>query len=154
MKYKILQYPDKNLTTCCTEIELPLDKKWWAVSKEMGRLLKKHSGKGLAANQVGILKRMFIMNSMGRVNTFINPVIRRQWGINSYLKEYCLSHPRVEKEKMRWSHLNLTWVDLFGKEQSGDFEGFDAQCIQHEMDHLNGINFLKVSPSECCAYGN
>lgn len=141
MKLQILKYPDKNLTTCCTEIELPLDKKWWAISKEMGRLLKKHDGKGLAANQVGILKRMFIMNYQGAVSTFINPVITGQHGSNIPLKEWCLSHPGIEKQKTRWDNVRLVYIDLFGKEQSSEFRGFDAQCVQHEVDHLNGIDF-------------
>lgn len=140
----LLYYPNNNLLTVCTEVELPIDKKYWSYIDQMKKILKKHNGKGLAANQVGILKRFFIMEYKERIIALFNPIIKSQWGSNIKKDEYCLSFKDIKFCPFRWDNISCEYFDIFGKKNLREFSGFDAQCVQHEIDHLNGKNFYEI----------
>jgi len=102
-------------------------------------------GIGLAANQIGIPWRIFVVN-MGfetesdNLITLINPEITALEG-SELGEEGCLSIPDVVAKVNRATQVELKAVDLNGKDVRYEAKGFLARAIQHEMDHLNGILF-------------
>lgn len=96
--------------------------------EQMFALMRKHNGIGLAAPQVGIDARLFVTD-WGQV--FINPVIRRRSDKLAFAREGCLSLPGEFWVMGRW-----TWIEMSTGEV---FEGLKARCIQHEIDHLDGM---------------
>lgn len=107
-----------------------------------------YNGVGLAAPQVGILKRIFILDCttddgpMPQM-VFINPVIVKKSGA-IYSKEGCLSFPGVFTEVKRYENVTVRYLDLDGKRREMTVEGGGLLCraIQHEYDHLEGILFV------------
>ena len=102
-------------------------------------------GVGLAANQIGIARRIFVVN-MGvdtekdNLVTLINPEITAMEG-SELGEEACLSIPEVVAEVKRATQVEIKAVDLKGKDVRYETSGFLARALQHEMDHLNGILF-------------
>ena len=102
-------------------------------------------GIGLAANQIGIPWRIFVVN-MGfetendNLITLVNPEITAIEG-TELGEEGCLSIPDVVAKVNRATQVELKAVDLNGKDERYEATGFLARAIQHEMDHLNGILF-------------
>ena len=92
---------------------------------------------GMAANMIGVRKRIIIV-SVGPVDmVMFNPVITAKK--NPYMtKEGCLSLTG-EREVRRWQNITVTWQDMQMKPRKADFSGYQAQIIQHECDHLEGI---------------
>ena len=105
------------------------------------------NGIGLAAIQVGILKRLIVIDiSKGEEKKnpifLINPSIVHQSKKTSVYEEGCLSLPGQFAEIERPAECTLKYVDLNGKQKELKAEGLLATCIQHEMDHLEGILFI------------
>lgn len=111
-------------------------------------------GVGLAANQVNVLKRIFVMriDPAAPTNIFINPQIvkRQKKNIQQTTSdqddeplEGCLSVPRIWAPIDRDWMIRLSWHDEYQKLHEQDFEGFQAAVIQHEIDHLDGILFTQ-----------
>ena len=104
-------------------------------------------GIGLAAVQVGILKRAIVIDiskDKEKKNPFflINPEIISKSKNTSTYEEGCLSLPGYFAEIERPAECTIKYIDFHGKEQSLKAEGLLATCIQHEVDHLNGILFI------------
>jgi|TARA_B110000438_G_C15718099_1_gene608454 peptide deformylase len=105
------------------------------------------NGIGLAAIQIGIPKRIIVMDISKDTDNkkpvyFINPVIQQK-GINkSTYEEGCLSVPDQFAEIERPSECEIEYLDYNGEKQLLKAEGLLATCIQHEMDHLEGILFI------------
>lgn len=122
------------------------------IVREMFNLMYAARGVGLAANQVGLPLRLFVMNAAGKQGegqerVFINPVISRPKG-NAIAQEGCLSLPDLEAEVRRPAQVCISAFDLQGNEIGETLEGFDARIVQHEIDHLDGILFTdRVSPA-------
>lgn len=116
-------------------------------------------GIGLAAPQVGKSIKLFvsdidfefheeneeiILNANPKV--FINPVITKKTGETIY-EEGCLSFPGVYEKVKRAEKITMTFQDINGTKKVIEAEGLEAICLQHELDHLNGIVFIeKLSP--------
>lgn len=111
-------------------------------------------GVGLAANQVNVLKRIFVMHidSAAPTQVFINPQImkRQKKDIQQTISdkddeplEGCLSVPRIWAPIDRDWKIRLRWHDEYQKQHEQDFEGFQAAVIQHEIDHLDGMLFTQ-----------
>jgi peptide deformylase len=101
-------------------------------------------GRGLAAPQVGLLTRFFVMDVDWKTGTpasrvFANPVILTLSDDQSVYDEGCLSIPGTVCPVARPAGLTLRWQGLDGAVQTGAFDGFAARCIQHETDHLDGV---------------
>lgn len=112
---------------------------------EMFRLMYEHKGIGLAANQVDLPLRLFVMNlegdpEKGEERVFINPVVSRPRG-RAVAEEGCLSIPKVYGPVRRPEKIRLTAYTLDGKEFAEDLDGMFARVVQHETDHLDGILF-------------
>jgi peptide deformylase len=104
-------------------------------------------GIGLAAIQVGVPKRVIVMDLAGAEEEkapryFVNPEIL--WAAEDTIpyEEGCLSVPEIFDEVDRPSKVKLRYLDYDGKAVEEDAEGLYAVCIQHEMDHLNGVLFI------------
>jgi peptide deformylase len=151
---KILQYPHEALTTKCDLLDLDTD------LCEILRIIKQlkdelnlcgENAMGLAANQIGILKRIFVMrmNDLGIIKTFINPKIITAYGMNNAYQEGCLSSPDIhDMVQLRSTTIKLEWYDTDGNRTVKSFTGIEAICIQHEIDHLNGIFWFDRLPRQ------
>ena len=108
----------------------------------------KAPGIGLAANQVGILKRMIVVDVANPEEEkpapikLINPVITQSSDDLSTYQEGCLSVPTFYEEVERPEKITVEYLDENGQKQSLKAEGLLATCIQHEIDHLNGVLFV------------
>ena len=105
------------------------------------------NGIGLAAIQIGIPKRIIVMDISKEENKkepryFVNPVIQNKDKIKSIYEEGCLSVPNQFAEIERPKNCDIEYLDYNGNKQILKAEGLLATCIQHEMDHLEGILFI------------
>jgi len=142
----ILTEPNKLLR----QISKPVDK----VGKEEQQLMDDMletmyaaNGIGLAAIQIGIPKRIIVMDiSKDEIKKepryFVNPVIQNKDKIKSIYEEGCLSVPNQFAEIERPKNCDIEYLDYNGNKQLLKAEGLLATCIQHEMDHLEGILFI------------
>ncbi len=105
------------------------------------------NGIGLAAIQIGIPKRIIVMDiskdkDKKEPRFFVNPVIRNKDNLKSTYEEGCLSVPDQFAEIDRPKKCEVEYLDYNGKKKLLRAEGLLATCIQHEMDHLEGILFI------------
>ena len=105
------------------------------------------NGIGLAAIQIGVPKRIIVMDlskddQKKEPRFFVNPVIRNKDKSNSTYEEGCLSVPNQFAEIDRPSKCEIEYLDYHGDKKFLKAEGLLATCIQHEMDHLEGILFI------------
>lgn len=95
-------------------------------------------GVGLAAIQIGVPLRVFVMDVYTQDYVFLNPRLtvsgRREW-----MTEGCLSLPGIFELAHRWTEVRVDALDRNGKPFVKDFKKMEAQCVQHEYDHLEGI---------------
>jgi peptide deformylase len=104
-------------------------------------------GIGLAAIQIGVAKRMLVIDLSKegedkKPQIFINPEVLTFSDERSVYEEGCLSIPDYYAEVERPAKIAIKHIDLDGKEQMLDAEGVLATCLQHEIDHLNGVLFI------------
>lgn len=110
---------------------------------EMWNNLRWTKGVGLAAPQVGVSKRILVMNAKkylkkkARSYAMINPEIIESRGQISNV-ELCFSCPGIEVRINRAEHITVQFQDLSGSEYTKEFHGIEAIILQHEIDHLNG----------------
>ena len=105
------------------------------------------NGIGLAAIQIGIPKRIIVMDiskNKEKKNPmyFVNPIIKNKNSENSTYEEGCLSVPNYFAEINRPKKCEVDYLDYGGKKKTLSAEGLLATCIQHEIDHLEGILFI------------
>lgn len=108
---------------------------------DMKDTLEDAGGAGLAAPQVGILRRVIVMKIEGIYYELINPEFLEQSGEqNGY--EGCLSLPGYIGVVKRYNYVKISTLTRDGKTVELEAEGFLARCIQHEIDHLNGVLYI------------
>ena len=105
------------------------------------------NGIGLAAIQIGIPKRIIVMDLSNKEDKknpryFVNPVIKKKDNLKSIYEEGCLSVPNQFAEIERPKNCEVEYLDYNGEKKVLKAEGLLATCIQHEMDHLEGILFI------------
>lgn len=140
--------PDPRLKTKSTPVDT-IDAGIKKLATDMFDTMYAERGIGLAAVQVGVLKRLLVADitwrdgeGPGEQYVLINPeVMQDATELNTY-KEGCLSFPEQFAEVTRPKGVRVRYLDLDGKQQERDFDGLLATCIQHEIDHLNGIVFV------------
>jgi peptide deformylase len=114
------------------------------IEREMLETMKVHNGIGLAANQVGLLRRVFVMKlSDGREMGFFNPTILVGDNADIQGEEGCLSFPNLWLKVARSDKITAMYLDNTGKRCIIELEGIDSRCFQHELDHLDGITFTE-----------
>jgi len=120
----------------------------------MFSIMKENNGVGLAAPQCGNLVRIFIMGDDTRQFNCINPELFTQSDEKVMYKEGCLSFPGLYMNILRPKTITCRWFDENGKEHQERFHHLWSRVFQHEIDHLDGINFqqrvsrLKLSMAE------
>ncbi|MDB9799427.1 peptide deformylase [Pelagibacteraceae bacterium] len=143
---KILIEPDPVLRTKCKPIE-KIDKKIRSLMDDMLETMYHAPGIGLAAIQIGVLKRAVVIdlskNSEKKEPLYlINPEIIFISEKKITYEEGCLSIPEHYAEIKRPEECHIKYVDYSGKLKTLKAKGLLATCIQHEIDHLNGILFI------------
>ena len=143
---KILTEPNKLLR----QISQPVEKVGESEKELMNDMLETMyaaNGIGLAAIQIGVPKRIIVMDLSKEENKktpmyFVNPIIKKKNNQNSTYEEGCLSVPNQFAEIDRPNCCEVEYLDYNGNKQNLIAEGLLATCIQHEIDHLEGILFI------------
>ena len=120
------------------------------LEKDMLDKMLQFDGIGLAANQVGIRARVFVMGSRANPEkgmAFFNPEVIANTEEVKYLEEGCLSFPGIYVKIKRPTKIKARWQNAKGEFMEGIFEDYECKCFLHELDHLEGIVFQdRVSP--------
>ena len=143
---QILTEPNKILREKSTNVE-KVDDEIRKLMDDMLETMYAAPGIGLAAIQVGIPKRIIVLDISGKDQVkkpmyFVNPEILDKSSTNSTYEEGCLSVPGQFAEIDRPEKCYIKFLDYYGKPQEIKAEGMLATCIQHEIDHLEGILFI------------
>jgi peptide deformylase len=160
----ILTFPNPLLREKANEWDLSNKKQKEIIEKlvsDMSKTMYNSNGIGLAAPQVGVSKRLFIIDieqkvekddndeiiarHPGKLHVFINPKITKEEGSVIY-EEGCLSVPGIYEEVKRAEKITVEYYDLDFKKQELTAEEFMAVVIQHENDHLDGKLFIDKLP--------
>lgn len=145
-------FPDPILKQKAKPVEV-FDQNLAALAENMLETMYASNGIGLAANQVGILKQMVVVDifsgdeDLGQrdPHVFVNPKIVQKDGKTAY-EEGCLSVEDFTAEVQRAEQITLHYQDVQGQSHQLEAEGLKAICLQHELDHLNGILFIDHLP--------
>ena len=109
----------------------------------LSEAMDRFGGIGLSANQVGLDARVFVMRTQDGNKAFFNPEITKMSQETDLLKEGCLSFPDIYLMIKRSKVVEMKYQDAEGKEHITTLDGIGSRCVQHEIDHLNGIVFLQ-----------
>ncbi|TQS70259.1 peptide deformylase [Rhodobacteraceae bacterium] len=143
----ILIHPDPRLKKPCdpvTEVNAEIRK----LADDMLATMYDAPGVGLAAPQIGVLQRVFVMDCVKEENAapdpvvMINPEITWTSDETNVYEEGCLSIPEQYAEVTRPKEVRMRWLDLDGTLREEQFDGLWATCSQHELDHLDGKLFI------------
>ncbi|KAK0334941.1 hypothetical protein LTR94_014925 [Friedmanniomyces endolithicus] len=149
----ILEAPDPRLRTISTPVEA-IDDDLQHLIDDMFETMYDAPGIGLAAIQVGVPKRILVMDlqepesdeegapPVKKPMVFINPEILKESDEQSVYNEGCLSVPDQFAEVERPAVIRASWMDRDGRIHEEQLEGLLATCLQHEMDHLEGVLFI------------
>jgi len=142
----ILIVPDPRLKRVSTPVEA-VDDNLRALMDDMLETMYDAPGIGLAAIQVGVAKRVIVMDIAPREGDrepryFVNPEILWRSEETQPYEEGCLSVPDIYDEVERPARVKLRYLNYQGDAVEEDAEGVFAVCIQHEMDHLDGVLFI------------
>ena len=149
---RIVKFPHPALRHLCKPLRR-VDAELRNIVREMFDLMYEHKGIGLAANQVDLPYRMFILNLSGDAgqpeleHVFINPALSRPSGTVE-ADEGCLSFPEIFAPVRRAERISVSAYNLGGEELNLRIEGLLARAVQHEYDHLDGRVFTdRLSPA-------
>ena len=139
---KLVTAPDKILKTPAEEWQFQSEAEAIRIESEMIAIMLAERGRGLAANQVGLLKRVFVIHLEGQnPMAMFNPRILNTSEIMQIGDEGCLSFPDLRLEVKRPSSIDAEYFDTQGNKCIITLTGIDARCFCHELDHLNGVCF-------------
>ena len=139
----ILKWPDPRLAETCapiTQITPEIEK----LAADMLETMYAAPGRGLAGPQVGAMQRIFVMDTgwkEGKPDPIVclNPKLQEVSEERATNSEGCLSIPGVTADISRPAQVQMVWTGLNGGRYVQSFEGFAAACVQHELDHLDGV---------------
>jgi peptide deformylase len=150
----IVEVPDARLRETCAPVAEVNDAVRGIVADMFDTMYDAH-GIGLAAIQVGIMQRIVVIDLQEREleegepreaarapHAFINPEITWVSDEESSYNEGCLSIPEQYAEVTRPTRCRVVWLDTDGARQEAEFDGLMSTCMQHEIDHLNGVLFI------------
>lgn len=145
----IVLWPDPVLSAFCEPVTA-IDDDLSKLAADMLETMYHAPGRGLAAPQVGVALRIFVMDTAWKDGDpepviMVNPEIVEESAERVIGSEGCLSIPGVTADVERAETVTMRWTDLGGEVHEEILSGFDAICAQHELDHLNGVvTFDKV----------
>lgn len=134
--------------------DAPLDDRVRRLAADMVETMYDAPGRGLAAPQVGEDLRLFVMDCHWKdgaaraPSVFLNPSLTWRSEETAVNEEGCLSIPGVPVDVRRPARVAMSWTDLDGASQERVFDGFEAVCVQHEADHLDGILNVDLASDE------
>ena len=142
----IIETPDPRLRTISKPVD-QVDDDLRRLMDDMLETMYAAPGIGLAAIQVGVPKRVLVIDLQeeeGQRNPryFVNPEIVDESDELSSYNEGCLSVPEMYAEVERPARIRARWLDYHGVQHEEEIDGLLATCLQHEMDHLNGVLFI------------
>ena len=140
----ILEYPDPRLRTRATPVDA-VDASLRELIDDMLETMYAAKGIGLAATQVDVHRRVLVADVSEERNdprVFINPEILWTSEEKAVYEEGCLSIPEFYEDVERPAQVRVKYLDLEGREQEVEASGLLATCLQHEIDHLNGVLFI------------
>lgn len=137
MVRKILRFGDPLLRQSCEEVK-NFDGELHQLLDDLYDTLQKADGIGLAAPQIGVLKRIVVIDTGKKCIELVNPVITAIRG-KQFEPEGCLSYPKKRGIVQRPMHVRVTAFNRFGKRVKYRGKGLLARAFCHEIDHLNGI---------------
>lgn len=143
----ILIHPDPRLKKVCAPVA-QVTSELGALAEDMLHTMYDAPGIGLAAPQIGVMQRIFVMDCVKdegaapRPMVLLNPEITWSSDERSTYEEGCLSIPEEYANVTRPSKVRMAWLGLDGKRHEEEFDGLWATCAQHELDHLNGKLFI------------
>jgi peptide deformylase len=143
---EIIKLPDKRLRLLSEPVK-QVDAGIRKLVDDMFEAMYKAPGIGLAAIQVGVAKRVITMDLSKKEDdhepqVFINPEILWQSEERAKFEEGCLSIPDYYEEVERPAEVKVKYLDLAGKQREIEAKGLLATCLQHEIDHINGVLFI------------
>lgn len=143
---KILTAPDPILKKKCDPVE-GVDKSLRTFMDDMLETMYDAPGIGLAASQVGVLKRVLVMDvsreeEKAEPYFMANPEITWVSDHDETMEEGCLSVPEHYASVVRPAEVKVQYLDYNGQKKEDHFDGLKAVCVQHEIDHLDGILFI------------
>ena len=143
----ILIHPDPRLKKVADPVA-DISQEMRALADDMLETMYDAPGIGLAAPQIGILKRLIVMDCVKEEGAtpqpvaMFNPEITWSSDETSVYEEGCLSIPDQYAEVTRPAQVRVRWQSPDGKAHEEEFDGLWATCVQHEIDHLNGKLFI------------
>lgn len=140
---EILRWPDPRLTEICPPVAA-ITPQIETLAGDMLDTMYAAPGRGLAAPQVGAMLRMFVMDTGWKEGApdplvCINPMLMEVSEERATSAEGCLSIPGLSAEISRPAQVQMVWTGLNGGRFVQSFSGFAAACVQHELDHLDGV---------------
>jgi peptide deformylase len=143
---EILILPDKRLRLVCEPVKA-IDREVKTLVADMFETMYEAPGIGLAAIQIGVSRRVVTMDLAKKEDgkeprVFINPEILWRSEEKAIYEEGCLSIPEFYEDVERPAQVRVKYLDLEGREQELEASGLLATCLQHEIDHLNGVLFI------------
>ncbi len=148
MKLTLIPDDDRRLRIKCKPFNVNSDSRggirdFKKIIEEMFVVMKTHNGMGLAAPQVGIMKRFFIMSHDGQDYVICNPKLISANARSESGVEGCLSFPGVRVRVERPESAKIRYTTPGGIKRTRTFRDVLARCFLHELDHLNGIVFTE-----------
>ena len=143
----IVQSPNPLLNTVCEPCDLG-DKGLKKLARQMAKAMYKNDGCGLAAPQLGVTKRLVVVDcdqaDSGEQDpiVLVNPVLVDAQGDPVVEGEGCLSCPGISVPIARPPWARVRYFDLAGEEWEIEGDGLLGRCLQHELDHLDGVLFI------------
>jgi peptide deformylase len=134
---QIRQYGDPVLRMRANEVDA-YDEELARLTERMIGLMHDAEGVGLAATQVGILRRLFVFHDEGEDRVIVNPVLTARGNETEVDEEGCLSLGPIRMPVERAVEVTLDGFDADGKAVHLELEGMSARVVQHELDHLDG----------------
>jgi peptide deformylase len=152
LDFVVVRYPDpvlRRVADPVTEFGAGLRR----IAEAMFARMIASKGVGLAAPQVGISKRILVLNPTGERGeddlVLVNPVILGKGGDETWYEEGCLSFPSLYAEVKRPDRCRIAWQDVEGAAHEREFTEFTSRIIQHEHDHLEGVLLVdRMSPAD------
>jgi peptide deformylase len=132
------------LAQACEPVTFENPRRNLDLAHQLLRLMRRENGMGLAANQAGIGKRVFVMAVDSVYRHCFNPKIVRSSEQQVVLREGCLSFPGEFCQIERPATVDVRYQDAWGKVHEETLTGWHSRCFQHELDHLNGVTMYDL----------
>lgn len=151
LEFEVTLFPNPVLRKVALPVEA-FDESLKDTVEAMFRRMRTSSGVGLAAPQVGLRRRILVLNPTGEPEddlALINVSITDRFGPESAFEEGCLSFPEIYGEVTRPESCRITAQDVDGQPLELEFDGFTSRIVQHEYDHLEGVLLVdRMSPAD------